>query len=221
MKAMILAAGRGERMRPLTDTLPKPLLHVKSKALIVWHIERLSDAGFKEIIINIAYLGYKIPEALGDGSQWNVKLIYSDEQEEGALESAGGIIKALPLLGEDTFLVVNGDVWSDYDFDNNFDLGDDLAHLILVPNPKHNLKGDFALQQKYIFNDGDEKYTFSGIGYYSPKLFENEAYGRQALAPLLRKAILNSKISGALHVRKWYDIGTPKRLKDLNKELDD
>ncbi len=221
MKAMILAAGRGERMRPLTDTLPKPLLHVKNKPLIIWHIERLSQAGFREIIINIAHLGYKISKDLGDGSQWGVKLIYSDEQEEGALESAGGIIKALPLLGDKTFLVVNGDVWCDYNFDNTFNLGDDLAHLILVPNPEHNLKGDFALKDNRVQNDGDIKYTFSGIGYYSPKLFKNETYGRQALAPLLRKAILNNKISGALHVRKWYDIGTPKRLEDLNKEFDD
>ncbi len=219
MKAMILAAGRGERMRPLTDTLPKPLLHVKHKPLIVWHIERLSQAGFKEIIINIAHLGYKIPETLGDGSRWGVKLLYSDEQEEGALESAGGIIKALPLLGEETFLVVNGDVWCDYEFDCSFDLEEDEAHLVLVPNPEHNLRGDFALQESRVLNEGSEKYTFSGIGYYSPKLFENEVYGRQALAPLLRRAILDNKISGALHVRKWYDIGTPKRLEMLDKEL--
>ncbi|MEA3521694.1 MAG: nucleotidyltransferase family protein [Campylobacterota bacterium] len=221
MKAMILAAGRGERMRPLSDTLPKPLLHVKNKPLIVWHIEKLSKAGFKEIIINIAHLAKMIPKALGDGSQWNVRLIYSDEQDEGALESAGGIIKALPLLGEETFLVVNGDVWSDYEFDANFDLGDDLAHLILVPNPEHNSNGDFALENSRVLNDGASKYTFCGIGYYNRKFFENETYGRQALAPLLRKAILKNKISGALHVRKWYDIGTPQRLENLNKELDD
>ncbi len=218
---MILAAGRGERMRPLTDTLPKPLLHVKDKPLIVWHIEKLALAGFEEIIINIAHLGYKIPQALGDGSQWGVKLIYSDEQEEGALESAGGIIKALPLLGEESFLVVNGDIWSDYEFDSSFELGDDLAHLILVPNPEHNLKGDFALKEGRVLNEGEEKYTFSGIGCYNPTLFKDESYGRQTLAPLLRKAIVNNRISGALHVSEWYDIGTPQRLEELRSRFDD
>lgn len=218
---MILAAGRGERMRPLTDTLPKPLLHVKDKPLIVWHIEKLALAGFEKIIINTAHLGYKIPQVLGDGSQWGVKLIYSDEQKEGALESAGGIIKALPLLGEESFLVVNGDIWSDYEFDSSFELGDDLAHLILVPNPEHNLKGDFALKEGRVLNEGEKKYTFSGIGYYNPILFKDESYGRQALAPLLRKAIVNNRISGALHVSEWYDIGTPQRLEELRSRFDD
>ncbi|RLA71936.1 MAG: mannose-1-phosphate guanylyltransferase, partial [Epsilonproteobacteria bacterium] len=173
MKAMILAAGLGNRMRPLTDTIPKPLLEVGSKALIVWHIEKLSRLGFKEIIINIAHLGYQILQALGDGAKWGVKIIYSDEQEEGALESAGGIVKALPLLGEAPFLVVNADVWSDYDFDADFQLKDKLAHLILVPNPEHNLKGDFALENSLLLNQGDAQYTFSGIGYYNPALFKN------------------------------------------------
>jgi len=218
---MILAAGRGERMRPLTDTLPKPLLHVKDKPLIVWHIEKLALAGFEKIIINTAHLGYKIPQVLGDGSQWGVKLIYSDEQKEGALESAGGIIKALPLLGEESFLVVNGDIWSDYEFDSSFELGDDLAHLILVPNPEHNLKGDFALKEGRVLNEGEKIYTFSGIGYYNPILFKDESYGRQALAPLLRKAIVNNRISGALHVSEWYDIGTPQRLEELRSRFDD
>jgi len=218
---MILAAGRGERMRPLSDTLPKPLLHVKDKPLIQWHIEKLANAGFKEIVINIAHLGYKIPETLGDGSKWGVRLIYSDEQEEGALESAGGIIKALPLLGDDTFLVLNGDVWCDYEFDPDFRLGEDWAHLILVPNPQHNPKGDFALHHERLFNDGDITFTFSGIGYYSAKLFETQSYGKAALAPLLRKAISNDHIRGSLYSGRWYDIGTPQRLDAVNKELHD
>ena len=213
---MILAAGRGERMRPLTDHTPKPLLEVKGKALIVYHIEKLASLGFKEIIINIAHLGYKIPEALGDGSKWNVKLIYSDEQKIGALESAGGIIKALPLLGDDTFLVVNGDLFCDYDFDANFDIKDDLAHLILVTNPEHNLDGDFGLKNKRVLNEADEQYTFSGIGYYSPKLFEALHVDKQALAPLLRDAIKQNKISASLHVGIWHDIGTPQRLESIN-----
>ena len=162
---MILAAGLGNRMRPLTDHKPKPLLEVDGKPLIVYHIEKLSAAGFTEIIINIAHLGYMIPEALGDGTEWGIKITYSDEQEEGALESAGGIVKALPLLGNQPFLVVNGDVWCDYIFDSKFDLKDDLAHLILVDNPDHNANGDFAIEENCIQNEGEVKYTFSGIGY--------------------------------------------------------
>lgn len=213
---MILAAGRGERMRPLTDHTPKPLLEVKGKALIVYHIEKLASLGFKEIIINIAHLGYKIQEALGDGSRWGVSLIYSDEQEGGALESAGGIKKALPFFKDETFLVVNGDVWCDYEFDNSIELGEDLAHLILVNNPDHNLDGDFGLENKRVLNEAKEMYTFSGIGYYSPKLFEDVELGKSTLAPLLRKAIKHNKVSGSLHVGKWRDIGTPQRLEEIN-----
>ncbi len=215
MKVMILAAGRGERMRPLTDHRPKPLLEVGGKPLIFWHIERLARLGFKEIIINIAHLGHMLPEELGDGSRWGVSITYSDEQQEGALESAGGIIKALPLLGEKTFLVVNGDVWSDYEFDVGFDLKDDLAHLILVPNPLQHPKGDFALQGDRVINDGESKYTFSGIGYYHPKLFQALEYGKRALAPILREAMKDELVSGELHEGVWHDIGTPERLKAI------
>lgn len=218
MKAMILSAGRGERMRPLTDTLPKPLLQVHGKPLIVWHLERLAKCRFKEVIINIAHLGYKIPEALGDGSKYGVNITYSDEQNEGALESAGGIVKALPFLGDDTFLVVNGDVFCDYDFNPDFDLKEKLAHLILVPNPEHNLKGDFGLKDNLVLNETDIKYTFSGIGYYSPRLFENVKYGKSALAPLLRDAIKKEQVSGELFKNMWHDIGTPQRLKDINND---
>ena len=216
MKAMILAAGRGERMRPLTDHTPKPLLEVKGEPLIVHHIVKLAQLGFSEIIINIAHLGHKIEETLGDGSFWGVKIIYSDEQEEGALDSGGGIVKALPLLGEDTFLVVNGDVWCDYDFDPSFDLKDDLAHLILVVNPEHNPDGDFSLKKTRVLNDGEEKLTFSGIGYYSPKLFDGLSYGKYGLAPLLREAIKKDRIGGTYYKGIWHDIGTPQRLKDVN-----
>lgn len=215
MKAMILAAGRGERMRPLTDELPKPLLEVNDKPLIVYHIEKLATAGFKEIIINIAHLGYKIPETLGDGSAWNIKIIYSDEQNSGALESAGGIIKALPLLNE-TFLVVNGDVFCDYTFNSSFDLGDNLAHLILVHNPEHNPKGDFGLNDACIINESEKQYTFSGIGYYNPKIFNGFKTEKLALAPILRENIKNNKVSGELFEGDWNDIGTPQRLQDIN-----
>ena len=218
MKVMILAAGLGSRMRPLTDITPKPLLKVGGIALIVWHIERLAHNGFKEIVINIAHLGYQIPKALGDGSTWGVNISYSDEQEEGGLESAGGIVKALPLLGNDTFLVVNADIFTDYNFQFNRKLANGiLAHLILVPNPEHNPNGDFALDGQMIIDE--KQYTFSGIGYYSPKLFEKISYGKSALPPLLREAIKENKVTGELYTGEWLDIGTPERLGLLNIQL--
>jgi len=213
MRAMILAAGLGSRMRPLTDHTPKPLLEVGGKPLIVWHIERLKEAGFRDIVINVAYLGQQIIDYLGDGSQYGLNIVFSDEQSEGALETAGGIVKALPLLSE-TFLVVNGDVWTDYNYVNDFELtGKSLAHLVLVENPEHNLKGDFLL------TGTDEKYTFSGIAYYSKRLFENLSYGKAALAPLLFEAIENEKITTEYYTGKWHDIGTPQRLKMLDMLL--
>ncbi|MEA2112187.1 MAG: nucleotidyltransferase family protein [Campylobacterota bacterium] len=218
MKAMILAAGRGERMRPLTDALPKPLLEVQGKPLIVYHIEKLAKNGFKEIVINLAHLGYKIPDVLGNGSKWNVEITYSDEQDEGALESAGGIIKALPLLGKE-FLVVNGDVWCDYEFDAGFKLKQRLAHLILVSNPEHNTKGDFTLNDGVVANEGDNKVTFSGIGYYRAEFFKHCSYGKAALAPLLREAMTNRRVSGELYAGTWRDIGTPERLREANQSL--
>jgi len=207
-------------MRPLTDSLPKPLLEVNEKPLIVYHVEKLAEAGFSEVVINIAHLGYKIPETLGDGSAWNIKISYSDEQEQGALESAGGIIKALPLLGDKPFLVVNGDVFCEYTFDSSFELKkDDLAHLILVGNPEHNLDGDFALTTLGVQNEGKPKFTFSGIGYYSPKLFEGLEVERLPLAPLLREAITKGKVSGELYSGEWHDIGTPQRLESINNRF--
>ena len=218
MKAMILAAGRGERMRPLTDTLPKPLLEVHGKALILWHIEKLAESGFKIIVINIAHLGDKISDYLGDGSKWKVKLHYSDEQESGALESAGGIKKALPLLGNETFLVVNGDIFCDYKFDSNFNLHNKKAHLILVPNPLHNKKGDFGITKNSVVNSAKTLYTFSGIGYYDPSFFQDIQLKKSALAPLLRKAIEKNEISGEVFNNMWHDIGTPQRLKEINND---
>lgn len=216
MKAMILAAGRGERMRPLSDKTPKPLLKVHRKSLIVWHIERLASLGFSEIVINIDHLGDMIEKSLGDGSKWGVNLIYSDERQSGALESAGGIINALPLIESETFLVVNSDIWCDYEFETGFDLRDDLAHLILVPNPKHNPDGDFALYKNRVSNDTKRRFTFSGIGYYSAKLFEGLQNQKMPLAPLLREAVEKGKVGGSLYDGRWYDIGTPQRLKEIN-----
>ena len=215
---MILAAGLGTRMRPLTDSTPKPLLKVGGIPLIVWHLERLGHDDFKDIVINIAHLGYQIPEALGDGSNWGVKILYSDEQKEGALDSAGGIVKALPLLGEETFLVLNGDIFTDYDFQYHRKLADGiLAHLILVQNPEHNPDGDFALDGNRVIDN--KQYTFSGIGYYSPKLFKDLPYGKSALAPLLRAAMKEGKVTGELYEGEWLDIGTPQRLERLNAQL--
>ncbi len=216
---MILAAGRGERMRPLTDTTPKPLLEVRGKALIEWHIQKLKACGFDEIIINIAHLGEKIKAYLGDGSRYGVAILYSDERQSGALESAGAIIKALPLLGEEPFLVVNGDIFCDYAFDPHFELHDKLAYLVLVPNPQHNKKGDFSIQNKALINQGKVQYTFSGIGYYSPKLFENLTLQKMPLAPLLRQKANEGLIDAELYDGMWHDIGTPQRLKAINTEL--
>lgn len=219
MKAMILAAGHGTRMRPLTDHTPKPLLLAGGKPLIVWHIEKLARAGFRDIVINLAWLGWQIPEALGDGSRWQVRLHYSDEQFEGALETAGGIIKALPLLGDEPFLVVNGDVWCDYPCLLHTLATTDLAHLVLVNNPAHHLKGDFALQEGRVFNEGAERYTFSGIGYYRPELFAGLEYGKRPLAPLLRTAMQHGQVSGEWFGGDWRDIGTPERLAELDRDL--
>ena len=213
MKAMILAAGLGTRMRPLTNHTPKPLLKIGGKPLIVWHIERLRDAGFRQIVINVAYLGQQIIDYLGDGSEFGVQIEFSDEQNEGALETAGGIVKALPLLS-DTFLVVNGDVWTDYPFEHSYTLEEGcLAKLILVKNPEHNLDGDF-----YLTNT-QEKYTFSGICYYSKEMFKELEYGKQSLVPLLFKAIEEKRVVTELYEGRWYDIGTPERLESLDNLL--
>ena len=219
MKAMILAAGHGTRMRPLTDHTPKPLLPAGGKPLIVWHIEKLARAGFRDIIINLAWLGWKIPAALGDGSRWNVTLHYSDEQHEGALETAGGILKALPLLGDAPFLVVNGDVWCDYPC-QPYNLAEhDLAHLVLVNNPTHNLQGDFSLGNGRVARTGEPRYTFSGIGYYHPALFAELTPGKHPLAPLLRAAMQAGQVSGEHFSGDWRDIGTPERLAELDQDL--
>ena len=220
MKAMILAAGRGSRMQPLTDHTPKPLLEVGGKPLIVWQIEKLRTAGFQDIIINIAWLGDQIPETLGDGAKFGVNLHFSDEQQDKALETAGGIIKALPLLGNEPFLVTNGDVWCDYNYTNINPINkNNLAHIILVRNPEHHSEGDFSLQQNHVSQHGKNKNTFSGIGYYHPELFKNLGQGNRPLGPLLRETMDSNKVSGELFDGDWRDIGTPERLDKLNKSL--
>jgi len=215
MKAMILAAGRGERMRPLTDHCPKPLLEAGGKPLIVHHIERLAAAGFRELVINHAHLGDLIEARLGDGARWGVSIAYSHEPK--ALETGGGIFKALPLLGSEPFLVLNGDVWTDLDFGRLHGLEPDgLAYLILVDNPEHNPKGDFALSQGRISSEGAGRLTFSGIGVYRPELFASCEAGAFPLAPLLRSAMAEGLVGGEHFRGHWLDIGTPQRLLDLD-----
>ena len=220
MKAMILAAGHGERMRPLSDVTPKPLLQAGGKPLIVWTLERLRDGGIREIVINHAHLGAQIESALGDGDRYGVRIRYSPERE--ALETAGGIANALDLLGDSPFIAVAGDIYCDWDFAKicSRDLAGNLAHLVLVPNPPHHLEGDFALDQSALRNDGLPRHTFSGIALYHPRLFAGLAPGsRHKLAPLLREAADAGKASGELHTGHWFDIGTPQRLAELDHRL--
>ncbi len=218
MKAMILAAGRGERLRPLTDDLPKPLIKAAGKSLIEYHIENLAKAGIDEIIINTAWLAEKIHQQLGDGSNYGVSIIYSDEGK--ALETAGGIINALPLLGDKPFLVVNGDIWCNFDFSTLPALNANTqAHLVLVNNPTHNLAGDFALQHGLVKNTGETRYTFSGIGIYTPEFFSAQKKGISPLAPIIREKCEKDLISGQHHTGRWTDVGTLKRLQQLEAEL--
>ncbi|EXJ13290.1 Glucose-1-phosphate thymidylyltransferase [Imhoffiella purpurea] len=216
---MILAAGRGERMRPLTDTCPKPLLQAGGKPLIVHHIERLAAAGIRDLAINHAHLGEQIESALGDGSAFGVRIRYSPEGE--ALETGGGIFRALPLLGPEPFLVVNGDIWTDCRIPEVGLAGDDLAHLVLVDNPPHNPEGDFALDDdERVRTQGSPRLTFSGIGIYHPDLFAGCTPGAFPLAPLLRRAMDQGRVGGRHHQGLWFDIGTPERLAELDRLLE-
>lgn len=217
---MILAAGRGERMRPLTDHTPKPLLKVGGKPLIVWHLERLAKAGFSEVVINHAHLGEQIEQALRDGSQWNVHIQYSPEKI--ALETAGGITNALPLLGAEPFLVVNGDTFTEIDFSvlKHALQAKHLAHIVLVNNPPQHPNGDFAIEAGMLNNTGAQMLTFSGVGVYHPDLFASVTRGESAkLAPLLRQAIANNQATAEHYQGVWQDIGTPERLGALDAML--
>lgn len=214
---MILAAGRGNRMRPLTDHTPKPLLEAGGRPLIQYHLERLAAAGIREIVINHAHLGDQIEAALGDGGQFGLRIRYSPELT--ALETGGGIFNALPLLGEAPFIVINGDIWTDLDPATlTLDPGD-LAHLVLVENPPHNPDGDFSLIAGRVQPSGASRLTFSGIGVYSPSLFDDCQPGAFALAPLLRQAMADRRVGGRQHRGHWFDIGTPERLAELDRIL--
>jgi MurNAc alpha-1-phosphate uridylyltransferase len=220
MKAFILAAGRGERMRPLTDHTPKPLLMAGGKPLIVWHLERLAAAGFREIVINHAHLGEQIEAALGDGAQWGLHIQYSPEPP-GALETAGGIATALPLLGDQPFLVVNGDVYCDVDFGRFFRSTVASAHLIMVANPAHHAGGDFSLDgERVIYANGQQTLTYAGIGIFSPSFFAGIQPGTvMKLRPLLDAAIAAGTLTGERYAGRWVDVGTPQRLAELDQEL--
>ena len=218
MKAMILAAGRGERMRPLTLTRPKPLLEVGGRALIEHHLSELAAAGIRSIVINLSWLGEQIRAHLGDGAAFGVAIEYSEEGAE-PLETGGGIRRALPMLASGPFVVVNGDVWTDYPYE---ELGGrlaagDLAHVVLVPNPDHHPGGDFGLSDGRMVEPPGARLTFSGVGIYRPELFADQADRSFRLAPLLRSAARGGRVSAELYSGAWYDIGTPERLAWLNQ----
>jgi MurNAc alpha-1-phosphate uridylyltransferase len=217
---MVLAAGRGERMRPLTDTQPKPLLSVGGKRLIEYHLERLAAAGFRQVVINTAWLGAMIEAVVGAGERFGLAITYSHEQPE-ALETGGGIFRALPLLGSAPFLLVNGDVWTDIDFCalRRGPPPGSLAHLVLVPNPPQHARGDFLLEAGKVCEGEGLRHTYSGIGVYRPEFFAGCTPGKFPLLPLLRRAIAGRALSGELHTGRWYDVGTVERLAELDAQL--
>lgn len=217
--AMILAAGRGERMRPLTDTTPKPLLQVGGKPLIQYHVEALARVGIENLLINHAHLGEQIVAYLGSGERWGVSITYSPEPA-GALETGGGIFQALPLLGDDPFWVVNGDVWSDYAFDPVMLSTETLAHLVMVDNPAQHPTGDFVLEGTGRVSDAvGNRLTYSGMGLYRPELFAGCSAGIFPLAPLLRRAMARGVVTGEHFTGRWSDAGTPQRLSALDAAL--
>lgn len=217
MRAMILAAGRGERLRPLTDRIPKPLVEVAGKPLIVHHLEALAAAGFREIVINHCHLGHLLTEALGDGSHWGVHIHWSKEHPD-PLETGGGMFQALDQLGEGPFLVVNGDIWTDYPFARLRAVKCDYAHLVMVPNPPHNPNGDFSLRHAIVREEGPAMSTYSGIAVYHPRLFEGCEAGRFSVVPLLQQAMRQHIVTGEPYDGCWSDVGTVERLEEIRRE---
>lgn len=217
MKAMILAAGRGERMRPLTDNTPKPLLQAGGHTLIDYHLRALAQAGYESVVINHAHLGEKLEQALGDGSRYGLSIAYSPEGTP--LETGGGIFHALPLLGDEPFLVINGDIWTDYPLERLKTRSVQLAHLVLVDNPPQHPKGDFALREGRVSETEGERLTFTGIGVYRPELLAGCKPGAFPLAPILRRAMAADQVSGEHYQGRWFDIGTPERLAQLDELL--
>ena len=218
MKAMVLAAGRGERMRPITDTLPKPLVPVAGKPLIGYHLERLAAAGVREVVVNLSWLGDRIRAALGDGHDYRLSISYSEEGPV-PLETGGGIFKALPLLGPGPFLVVNGDTWSDIDY-GRLSLEDGASgRIVLVPNPTHNSRGDFGVEGDVVVDRETDRFTYSGVGMYRPEFFDGCSPGRFPMLPLLKRAIAARLLRGEVHRGEWCDVGTPERLAALDAEV--
>ncbi len=211
MNAMILAAGRGERLRPYTDSCPKPLLEIRGKALIEYHLEALAAAGISRVVINLSWLGEQIEAAIGDGNRYGFEVMYSHEPE--ALDTAGGIIQALELLG-DRFLVVNADIYTDYSFEKLLAVDAD-AHLVLVENPDYSREGDFTIEQGSLGNGLEERHTFAGIAQYNRSFFQGLATGRRSVVPLLREAGDNGQLKGELYLGKWNDIGTVERWRSV------
>ncbi|KRG67986.1 N-acetylmuramate alpha-1-phosphate uridylyltransferase MurU [Pseudoxanthomonas dokdonensis] len=230
MKALIFAAGLGERMRPLTDHTAKPLLQAGGKPLIVWHLEKLAARGIRDVVINTSWLAGQFPQVLGDGSRWGLRLHYSYEGPT-PLETGGGMQHALPILGDGPFIAVNGDIWTDYDFAHLPSTPIGEAHLVLVDNPPHNPQGDFHLSASSLLaSDGSPRLTFSGIGVYRPELLQRrpiadtgleDGPARFKLAPLLRSAMNAQRVSGEHHRGRWTDVGTPQRLQLLDRQLGD
>ncbi len=221
MNVMILAAGRGERLRPLTDSAPKPLVEVGGETLLGRHLARLARAGFERVVINVSHLAEKIIARFGDGAQTGLRIDWSREAEP--LETAGGIAQARVLLGEEPFLLVNADIWCDFDFSRlrNLQLGSRLAHLVLVPNSPYHAAGDFTLERGVIGNGPAARYTYAGISVLSPRLVDDVTAGRKAqLAPLWRAAAERGEITGELYEGQWSDVGTPQRLAELKARLD-
>jgi MurNAc alpha-1-phosphate uridylyltransferase len=211
MRAMILAAGRGERLRPLTDTTPKPLLDVAGQPLIAYHLDRLAGAGFREVVINLAHQGELIRKTLGDGNAWGVNIRYSQEPP-GALDTGGGIQQALPMLGNAPFAVINGDIFCDYPLARLRAVKCDHAHLVLVPNPSHHPGGDFGLLGGYVTQESQARHTYSGIAVYHPRFFNNAPGGRHSVVPMMVAAMALKQVTGELYRGTWHDIGTLERL---------
>jgi MurNAc alpha-1-phosphate uridylyltransferase len=213
-RALIFAAGRGERMRPLSDVTPKPLLQVGGKRLIEWHIEALAAAGVRRVVINTSHLAEQFPTALGDGARWNLRIDYSFEGPE-PLETGGGMQNALPLLGGDPFIAVNGDIRCDFDFSTLLHEPDGLAHLVVIDNPSHHPNGDFVLRGGRLFDENESRLTFAGIGVYRPELLGVHGPGKYSIVPILRAAMREGRVSGEYFHGFWSDVGTPQRFASL------
>jgi len=226
-RALIFAAGRGERMRPLSDVTPKPLLRVGGKALIEWHLEKLAGAGVRDVVINTSHLAGQFPASLGDGSRWTLNIHYSYEGVE-PLETGGGMLRALPLLGSEPFIAVNGDIWTDFDFSTLPQDPAGLAHLVVVDNPPHHPRGDFILRDGLLDDDSGapstakdaaRKLTFAGIDVYRAELLDGQPAGKYSVVPLLREALRRGRVGGEHFRGRWSDVGTPRRLADIERQL--